>query len=760
MVKINGLNKYVPESIKSSLFIKYGILFFVFGICLIIIGVGSSFLIIGEIEELALSQNEEQVNNIGQTVEQWDQSNEQAFRIMLNGNAFQINDEEEIASQLRRGLPGEAVAFGVYDDEQEEFIIREGRDEFTLDAIPQGEEFIDSISGGEMIRSSPHKVTQSDIIEDEVVSYGSQASSFSGNKFIAMYPTDNMIDSTQDGEITLVIDNETREIITATENEQELFGSEFATQQYFEELEEESIIVNEVPIDQYDSMEEEHIRSTSETERYTVISYKETDEVFGFVNLIQYGMILIVFVFSGAITVTGAVFGRRISKNMESLQMTAQQIADGDLETSFDSTRTDSIGKVYESLDTMRNDLLNNLEKANKLKQQAEQSQEEAKKAEKRAKEEKNRMDSFNNSLQEDITVIEEVLNNLKQKELWGRVDVSEIETSEMEEIARSLNNSLDNIEDTVKDVDEFTDEVLSNTEILVEKNHSFSEEGDYIRSNVSEIDVKSETQQDKINNISKSTQQLAVKSEEAAASTEEVLSTTEETKDKIVDSKRSITAIKQEAEGMDENMKQTSEEIDQLISYVNTIEELLDNITEISEEINILALNANIEAAKAGQGTAGGFSVVANEVKELSEQTNDVVEEMEDQLQEIRHKSDSVEKKVEKTESSVENVRNQIEGMTDQMEEITNSADITYESVEEIKENSELQVESIQEIVQLITEIKSISEEFTQQSSEVSEIIKDQSEEYEEGAQIAEDLQKKAKTLETKIQEFSYSDE
>jgi methyl-accepting chemotaxis protein len=137
-------------------------------------------------------------------------------------------------------------------------------------------------------------------------------------------------------------------------------------------------------------------------------------------------------------------------------------------------------------------------------------------------------------------------------------------------------------------------------------------------------------------------------------------------------------------------------------------INEVTNVIKEISSQTNLLALNAAIEAARAGEH-GKGFSVVAEEVRKLAEQSESSAATIANIISEINHVGQS-------TFHSMNKVENVVETSMEEFKMINQSYDNIHHSVKNV-------TSSIQEVSATAEEIAASSEEVSAALLETYEI-------------------------------------
>ncbi|MBO5424747.1 MAG: HAMP domain-containing protein [Lachnospiraceae bacterium] len=177
-------------------------------------------------------------------------------------------------------------------------------------------------------------------------------------------------------------------------------------------------------------------------------------------------------------------------------------------------------------------------------------------------------------------------------------------------------------------------------------------------------------------------------------------------------------------------------------------INEATKLITSIAEETNLLSLNASIEAARAGE-QGRGFAVVAAEIQKLAEQSNESAKYIEEIIRELIVDS---EKAVETMYDVKEIIRAQSEHVeqTDMaFNQITDGVEQSIEGINRISEKTdELDqarvgvVDVVQSLTAIAEENAAGSQETSASVTEVSAIVEDISDKSNTLKQIANDLE------------------
>jgi methyl-accepting chemotaxis protein len=130
----------------------------------------------------------------------------------------------------------------------------------------------------------------------------------------------------------------------------------------------------------------------------------------------------------------------------------------------------------------------------------------------------------------------------------------------------------------------------------------------------------------------SERTNGAASSSSEASDNVRDIAAAAEELTASVMEINRQVNQSKVIAEKAVGEAERTNSEINGLDQAAKRIGDVVKLITAVAEQTNLLALNATIEAARAGEA-GKGFAVVASEVKALAGQTAKATEEISAQI-------------------------------------------------------------------------------------------------------------------------------
>ncbi|KEO82412.1 methyl-accepting chemotaxis protein [Tumebacillus flagellatus] len=237
-----------------------------------------------------------------------------------------------------------------------------------------------------------------------------------------------------------------------------------------------------------------------------------------------------------------------------------------------------------------------------------------------------------------------------------------------------------------------------------------------------------------RIENITKSTEIAAERANDASAIAESGNQAIQSALDQMTSISQTITELAAVIEGLGESSK-----------YIGKI---VETITGIAGQTNLLALNAAIESARAGEH-GRGFSVVANEVRMLAEQSTDSAKQIGEYIHRIQ---ESIAHAVQGMESSIREVRageNVVFVAGESFSQIQQSITLVAKSIKEVSVEAREMVASTQlsDAMRKIAEVAESSSTGTQYvSASTEEQLATMEEVYASStslSQMAEELQR-----------------
>ena len=228
------------------------------------------------------------------------------------------------------------------------------------------------------------------------------------------------------------------------------------------------------------------------------------------------------------------------------------------------------------------------------------------------------------NSILSKILNIQNVAHDLSegdgdlQKRLPVKSEQSEQSKDEIDELSAYMNNFINKIEETIK-------EVKSNSHYQTSLSTSLSKLMSELKVKTDETDKIAQETKGHLNDV-------RTLLDENVEGSKKALITSTQSQSSLNIASYKVDTIIEKISITEESTDKLNSDFKQLITDTENLKGITDVIKDISEQTNLLALNAAIEAARAGEH-GRGFAVVAEEVRALSERTNKAISEIESSL-------------------------------------------------------------------------------------------------------------------------------
>lgn len=168
------------------------------------------------------------------------------------------------------------------------------------------------------------------------------------------------------------------------------------------------------------------------------------------------------------------------------------------------------------------------------------------------------------------------------------------------------------------------------------------------------------------------------------------------------------------------EAVKQITDKVDKTNAAIDEIKKCVSVIEEISSQTNLLSLNASIEAARAGEA-GKGFAVVAEEIRNLSDSTANSSQEIKAILENV---IDLSEETVRAAEDVANTTKEEQSNIASTQEKFTILSDAVNESMQQILQIREM-IDTLgnvkEQLVETSENLGAISEELGASAEEVS---------------------------------------
>lgn len=197
----------------------------------------------------------------------------------------------------------------------------------------------------------------------------------------------------------------------------------------------------------------------------------------------------------------------------------------------------------------------------------------------------------------------------------------------------------------------------------------------------------------------------------EVTNSTQTTLTSAQSTVEKTQTGQASIKQTVESLEKLSHELESGLNSVVQLAEQSQTIGSVLDVISAIAEQTNLLALNAAIEAARAGE-QGRGFAVVADEVRGLASRTQSSTDEIQHMINKLQNGAKEAEARITASHQQSQRTTEEITLTTQYLQDIAASVDDINRASSTVIESVNMQSEAVQRLNSLNEKVSELSAE------------------------------------------------
>jgi methyl-accepting chemotaxis protein len=448
--------------------------------------------------------------------------------------------------------------------------------------------------------------------------------------------------------------------------------------------------------------------------KMAVVTHAPTNAAYGVVTLVAGGFVALSLVALFSLGAFTAVIHYRTARPLRHLAETVERLRDGELDADLSTARRDELGRVYEGVSHLRDDLRDQ---------------------------------------RRDAEAYSEQMVRAAEGDLTVRLD-PDSNSEDMRTVAAAYNEMMREVAKTMRTVRAFGDDVTRRSASVADgvgeverASEEVAESVEQISSGAREQSERLDSLTDEMDTLSASIQQVASAAAELSDLSGEAATRGEEGREAAGEAMSEMEAVEREAE-------RTAEAIRELDARLDEISDVVEMITDVAEQTNILALNASIEASRAGEA-GEGFAVVAEEVKSLAEETHDSATDIADLVEAVETRRDEVIEGVERMREQVDDGADAVAATLDSLDETVASIEATDDRTDEITDAAAAQAGAADEVTGTADEVAGIAAAATAEAENVSAAAEEQTASLSEVTQSTAELADEASELGERLDEF-----
>jgi len=486
---------------------------------------------------------------------------------------------------------------------------------------------------------------------------------------------------------------------------------------------------------------------------WTVMVHAPSSQAFALSDYVASSVIGLILLTVVSLALVGVTLGSTTVISLRQLSARADEMADGDLDTSIETNRNDEFGTLAASFRRLRDSLSDSLSEAEAAKADAEAAREEAEAQREEAEQARQSAQETARELESAATDYDDAMTAVADGDLTRRVDADRGHDA-MAQVGRSLNAMLDDIEDSVAAASSFADHVSTAAASVDDGATAAMDASTDVSGAVDEISDGATEQTERLHEVAGEVDDLSASAEEVAETVASLADTAGQAADAVEDGQDAAEDAVATIDEVAEEAEDAAAAMDALDGEMDDLGEVVDVIADIAEQTNLLALNASIEAARTG-AEGDGFAVVADEVKGLAEESHAAAQDVEDRLLDLQEQVSDVADEMRETSQHVADGRETVDETADALDDVVEFVAQTDSAAGEIREATDRQAEAASRVASAVDEVASISEETAAQSTDVADAADEQTETLSEVGDAAADLAERAVTLEDLLADF-----